>query len=302
MQPERLGVTVDQSFELQVGAETIVVHVVGYSEGKDPDQSKNEDVMAFDPATGTSVIADGSTPKKGTAKSVDGVSGGRIAADIVARGVLESTANGTELVGQLNGLLMDTYQRVNPEAVTDPQASFATTFVAARVEASEDGPVLVISPLGDTGFRINGKEVYRDERQMDIIDATERSRVIKEEITKGTSLDEAIKLGREAIEPSLNEQYKLWNNPDHELGFSYVNGHDVPEKFIRVYRFLLADVHTLEIFSDGYPLVPEALTLEAWEAAYAQVEAEDPERYLKYLSTKSKDDRSVMIINFSRAA
>jgi hypothetical protein len=68
--------------------------------------------------------------------------------------------------------------------------------------------------------------------------------------------------------------------------------------FIKVYRIPLSDVHTLELFTDGYPLVPTGSTIQAWEQANAVVEAEDPYRYKKYLATKPKDDRTVVIMNF----
>ena len=58
---------------------------------------------------------------------------------------------------------------------------------------------------------------------------------------------------------------------------------------------------TVELASDGYPLPGAAPTVAAWEAAFAQVEAEDPHRIGRFAGTKGSgqgrfaDDRSVVI-------
>lgn len=63
----------------------------------------------------------------------------------------------------------------------------------------------------------------------------------------------------------------------------------------------LADIETLEIFSDGYPAIPDAPDLAAWEAALRQADAVDPDRIGPYASTKGcapgrfGDDRTILI-------
>lgn len=63
----------------------------------------------------------------------------------------------------------------------------------------------------------------------------------------------------------------------------------------------LAELDTLEIFSDGYPEIPDSPTLAAWEAALRHVDAVDPDRIGPYASTKGcapgrfGDDRTILI-------
>lgn len=58
----------------------------------------------------------------------------------------------------------------------------------------------------------------------------------------------------------------------------------------------------IELHSDGYPSIPEAMSVEAWEAALAEADRIDPERVGPYRSTKGRvganfgDDRSILII------
>ncbi len=63
----------------------------------------------------------------------------------------------------------------------------------------------------------------------------------------------------------------------------------------------LESVETLEIFSDGYPAIPEAATLAAWEAALRHADEVDPDRIGPFASTKGcapgrfGDDRTILI-------
>ena len=288
-----------QSFELVVGGERISVQMADFSEAKAGPKhpEKNEDIAA---ARGnTFIVADGSTPKQGNARSIDGLTGGRIAANVAVDAVLNNQSNGRALVDEITDQMQAFYADHIPEALTQPRATFATTLVAARLIEGETGPEVVITQVGDTAFRINGGEIYTDRRRMDELDAAHRAaeihRLIDEE---GLSEEEAVLLGRSAILESLNRQHELWNNPNDELGFAYINGHHVPDKFIRVYTFPLADVHTLELFSDGYPHPADDTTVASWEAAYRYVERVDPHRYKDFLATKSADDRTVKILKF----
>jgi hypothetical protein len=68
----------------------------------------------------------------------------------------------------------------------------------------------------------------------------------------------------------------------------------------------LADIGTLELFSDGYPMMGDAPNIAAWEAALAHVDATDPERVGEFASTKGRvgaffgDDRSILIVKTQR--
>lgn len=270
-----------------------MVQTETFTMAKASDPNLNEDL--FLAGDGIWVMADGSTPKAGNAKEVDGRSGGVIAADIVTQAVLNSEANGRELVDDVTKQMRDFYAKHCPEALNDPKSSFATTFVAARVV----GDRLVITQVGDTGFRVNGGGYVTEQREQDVIDAAARAVEIKRLVSEGMTEKEAAALGRNAILDSLNGQWKLWNNDQHPQGFGYVNGHNVPDKFVRVYEFMLDEVDTLELVTDGYPKVADKPTIESWEAAYEDVQRDDPYRYLQYPATKPADDRCVAVIRFT---
>lgn len=62
-----------------------------------------------------------------------------------------------------------------------------------------------------------------------------------------------------------------------------------------------AEIETLEIFSDGYPAIPDTPDLAAWEAALRHADTTDPDRIGPYASTKGcapgrfGDDRTILI-------
>ena len=74
-----------------------------------------------------------------------------------------------------------------------------------------------------------------------------------------------------------------------------------PVDKVRTLQIPLADVDTLEIASDGYPVLPEQMEIAAWERALAEVDATDPDRIGSYAGTKGRtattfgDDRSILI-------
>jgi hypothetical protein len=52
----------------------------------------------------------------------------------------------------------------------------------------------------------------------------------------------------------------------------------------------LQDVETIELFSDGYFKLGEEFGVASWEAAFAEVEAEDFHKIDRYMSTKGTTD------------
>lgn len=267
-----------------------------FTEGKNPPAT--EDVIGY--ANNSFVVADGSTTKsKELAEKLlrlYGKSGGTITAEIITQGILATNLNGRALVDYLTELIQAEYHRSLPEALTDPFSRFATTFVVARIV----GTLLIVTQVGDTGFRINGKERYLQEREQDQLDAKARAEAIKLALSAGVPYKDAVHKGRETILPSLEQQPLLWNNADHPQGFGYLNGSYVPNGFIQTYEFPMDEVHLLEIFSDGYFAIPDNTTIADWEAAYHAAMREDPDRYLKYPSTKSNDDRAILRVNFEK--
>ncbi len=88
------------------------------------------------------------------------------------------------------------------------------------------------------------------------------------------------------------------NDPIHPIGHGELTGGLVPKKYIHTEEFDLSEIGTLELFTDGYFKVPDEVSIDAWERSYQEVEREDPHKYKQYKSTKSKDDRTIMIVRF----
>ena len=95
-------------------------------------------------------------------------------------------------------------------------------------------------------------------------------------------------------------QGEFQNVTDRALGYGGLDGFGVPEKHIETRSYRLAEVDTVELFSDGYFLPGETFGVAAWEAAFRHVELEDPHKIGRFLSTKGTtkemltDDRTYL--------
>ncbi|WDR06844.1 hypothetical protein PSQ90_05180 [Devosia rhodophyticola] len=88
------------------------------------------------------------------------------------------------------------------------------------------------------------------------------------------------------------------------LGYGAIDGFPVPSRYIETRSYALADVETIELFSDGYFKPGIDFGIASWEAAFAAVEAEDLHKIGRYMSTKGTtatqltDDRSYLGVRF----
>jgi hypothetical protein len=74
------------------------------------------------------------------------------------------------------------------------------------------------------------------------------------------------------------------------LGYGGLDGFGVPARYIETRSYALQDVETIELFSDGYFKLGEEFGVASWEAAFAEVEAEDFHKIDRYMSTKGTTD------------
>jgi hypothetical protein len=252
-----------------------------FTKGKVPE--KNEDY--FDSSDSSFILADGATDKSG--RKYDGKTGGELVSRLVVKEALSSTLNGNELVRLINEKVNQLYEELDvSKDAKNPKYRFTCGFIAVRINEDK----ITITYLGDLGFRINGKEIYQETKQVDIDNSEERARYIEE--------TGDVEGSREHIMPSLLKQFDYQNNPNHELGYGSIDGTETPEKFVRVFEYKTSDIKTLELFSDGYFKVADEVSVDSWEEAYRKVEKEDPNKCNKYKSTKVSDDRTVAIITF----
>lgn len=275
---------------------------------------RNEDFFGYKDTS--FVIADGATDKSG--KSYFGKTSGEIASRLAVKVVLENDLDGRGLIDCINSRIDQLYEElgVKQDVEEDPKLRFSTTLVCARIE----GDKLVVTKLGDSGFRINGEDVYYEGKKIDDFTSTIRSQYIED--------TGDIEGGRDEIRDFLNEQGKFRNQPPgevppdligdwrekaNELGMSleeFTYGKlegvtEVSDSYVDTYEFNLSDVDKLELFTDGYFKVPEGDQVEDWEKCFSKVEKEDPGKWKKYPSTKgtaddnrATDDRTIAVINF----
>lgn len=261
-----------------------------FTNGKVPE--RNED--SFGHNDHRFVLADGATDKSG--RTYGGKTGGELVSELIVRRALETELVGKEFVDDINTQLAELYSSVGiANEVADPKYRFSSTCILVHVGDSE----ISITVVGDSGFRINGSEVHQDFKHVDVQNAEARSLFISEHLTSSGITEELQQQARQHILPLLVKQFEYQNNPTHKLGYGAMDGSTTPEKFIRTLHLPEGAVQTIELFSDGYPATPtNEITIEAWEEAYALANKEDPYRYKKYKSTKTRDDRTVVIIRF----
>lgn len=257
------------------------MHVSLFSAGKLP--PKNEDTGVYSETC--FVVCDGSTGKRGGLS--DGKTGGEIASSVVAEAALQSNLNGAELVDHLSSVLRKEQTRLQGMGQT---MELETTLVCARIVDTQ----VIITQVADTAFRVNTSDNYANSAIIDTLMSETRARYIA--LTRDTEG------GRDYIMPLLLSEASYRNNDSSPAGYGVLDGTPVPPKFIKTYTFTLADVQTLEIYTDGYFAIPPTATIESYEALHAAVQKRDPHKCLEYPSTKSNDDRTVMIIDFTSPA
>jgi len=248
-------------------------------------QDKNKDFFGHNEST--FVLADGSTDKSGNTYS--GKTGGEIASRVIVETCLSCKLTGSKLVSVLNESLKNVYKNLGiyDRAQKDPVYRFSSTLVFAGISDKR----LNVTVVGDSGFRLNGRNSYCFPKTIDLLTSNARA----DYITKTGDIENS----REFILPLLKKQLEYQNNANHVLGYGSIDGIFTPKQFIKEYSFDMGKIKTVEIFSDGYSSVPLQVSIKDWERKYKEVEKEDPYKYLKYKSTKNKDDRTVAIIKFS---
>ena len=95
-------------------------------------------------------------------------------------------------------------------------------------------------------------------------------------------------------------QGKFQNVTEPVLGYGGIDGFAVPGRFVETRSYPLAEIETLELFSDGYFKPGVGFGVASWEAAFQEVEAEDYHKIGRFMSTKGTtptqltDDRSYL--------
>jgi hypothetical protein len=102
----------------------------------------------------------------------------------------------------------------------------------------------------------------------------------------------------------VNAQGAYQNNTSTILGYSALDGFEVPASLIRFERLPRSSVRSIELFTDGYFKPGATFGVAAWEEAFREVERDDPAKVTLYPSPKGStadhwaDDRTYLGVRF----
>jgi len=102
----------------------------------------------------------------------------------------------------------------------------------------------------------------------------------------------------------VNAQGAYQNDTRTILGYSALDGFEVPLSLVHFERLPRAEVRTIELFSDGYFRPGADFGVASWEEAFREVEREDPAKVILYPSPKGStathwtDDRTYLGVKF----
>lgn len=97
-------------------------------------------------------------------------------------------------------------------------------------------------------------------------------------------------------------QLPFMNRTGHSLGYAVLNGQTVQGPDLLMFSRPRAEVHSLEFFTDGYMTPGAEASVGSWEAAWQQVEAQDPHKTGAWPNIKCStqgehwDDRTLLIV------
>lgn len=289
-------------------------------------------------------VFDGATSPTGA--RIDGMSSGRFAALQCAaaaqRYALATPQNAyasADLLQAMSAALAIALQ------VHGSQPGGAATTAALALDA---GDMLHFLLVGDSGVRINERDVVQVHKPVDDIYTAMRVALIRQAHARmaaaggdpSAQLLDALEFktrqevftGLEdisAVLPSVTQQLQVtvasdalamlpdllrlgirggqlpfMNRTDHSLGYAVLNGQSVQGPDLLMFSRPRDQVHSLEFFTDGYMTPGAEASVASWEAAWQQVEAQDPHKTGAWPNIKSStqgehwDDRTLLIARF----
>lgn len=270
------------------------------------DPLKNEDGWVA--MENTFAVIDGSAPRVDL--KFEEKSSARFATDALRKILLTTSPsiNGKELVLAMTAFLNEEIDRVpgyKDLIRRSKEASPAALFTAARIV----GDKIIITAVGDVSCRINGRVIHEESFKSEDLMVKKRISAMRKAKDENSSIsdEELICIGRQSIIEDLKFQVKnYFNNSNSNLGLGIIDGDKVPEKFIKKYVYDLIDIKTIELYSDGYHILPHSPDINLWEEKFFEGEREDPLRWKKYPSVKSSsssqfsDDRTILVVNFNK--
>lgn len=253
----------------------------------------------------------------------------KIISQIIVLEARKTTLNWIALVDLLNSKIQRFYIE-NKVDINNLLNIFSWTLVIVRMEWDK----IYITQVGDTSFRINGTDLYTNNKLIDIITSILRKKfiskfwenflkeardfimpILKIQNQYQNTLQELI-FNKELLEYFFSEirknSFKEFDIEDillkvkeelrqyfnQDVSYWTLDWRQTPERFIKVFVFDRSKIISIEVFSDWYFAMPENANITSWEELYEKTQKEDPLKYKKYPSTKSNDDRTVLISIF----
>lgn len=102
----------------------------------------------------------------------------------------------------------------------------------------------------------------------------------------------------------VHAQGAYQNSTSTILGYSALDGFEVPLSLVHLEQIPRRAVHSIELFSDGYFKPGKEFGVASWEESFREVERDDPNKVLLYPSPKGStathwsDDRTYLGIRF----
>ena len=229
------------------------------------------------------VVADGTTAK---GKTFLGESDGRIVSRFVCECFYKISLNlePIQILNEVNFMLSKELE------INKIKSDFSSCSLLVYNDVRKE-----IISYGDCMYKIGMKE-YGFVKNADIELARIRSNVIKEQLSKGATIEEIRNkdIGRQSIEKTLKDNIKFANSLG-EGGYPVINGKGIVEEYIEVVKVNKGDEIILS--TDGYPKLLS--TLNKTEKLLANIIEKDPLCIDRFLSTKgvesgneSFDDRT----------
>ena len=126
-------------------------------------------------------------------------------------------------------------------------------------------------------------------------------RQLLEEVVATTALEDHAATVDRFLRGGIKTQFTFANGTG-PLAFDTMNGTDIRLVDIIDETRPKAEVSSVEIFTDGYPVVPTEVSPDAWEESHARAEQEDYHKIGAYPSVKGStgteffDDRTVLLL------
>jgi hypothetical protein len=258
-----------------------------------------------------------------------------------AAGPLQTLPEPGEVFPLLTEAVAALYRRLGifDEAKENRQARFRATLAAAFIA----GDRLRVMRVGDSGIRVNGDVQLAFNSPAEAVLVTLRAETWALLAERGVAEDErrrtttqvvlegigaaglaqadveallARSLAHERVQEALPSDAEgaswIMRNGLKGLrktprGFTatVIDGIGDPSDVAAVQDFDLAAIETLELFSDGYPGLPEGRTVADWEKVQRHADDTDPDRIGAYAAIKGKigsnsnDDRSMLIVKIA---